>query len=122
MTPDNPRGLAVAWRNRIGPDRWLYSERDPRQVHDNGKQVDALVLATDYTTLLNERAELLARCEGMEAASWSRRYAYIAGYKQGAQDHASSPIDAATLFDSAVSSAEHDGFTNGDPITPAELK
>lgn len=57
----------VAWRNLIGGDRWLYTEADPREVHDNGKQVDELVLrsaAEFHATYMRAeiRAQVIEEC------------------------------------------------------------
>lgn len=76
MTSDNLRGLpVVAWRNRIG-DAWTYTDRDLREVHDNGKPVEPLVLATDYAALLSERDALRERLRAVEGGA--RRWQWLA--------------------------------------------
>ena len=56
-----------AWRNRISDDRWLYSEMDPRDVHDNGKPCESLYTAAQMLAIRDsgirygmERAAVIA--------------------------------------------------------------
>lgn len=71
----------VAWRNRVG-DRWFYAELDPREVHDNGKQTDALILASDHKAAIDRLAA--AHAAEVEVLQATLRYAA----EQGVQDQA----------------------------------
>jgi hypothetical protein len=63
----------VAWRNKIG-DRWYYCELDPREVHDNGKQTDALMLVSDHEEIMQGfRKAIAIVCEGFTLPENARK-------------------------------------------------
>lgn len=58
-------GKAVAWRNWIG-EKWAYFDADPREVHDNGKPVEALYLHPATVTDEDVERALASKWDGTD--------------------------------------------------------